>query len=94
MNYHLDPGVLAAAARNQEASNAQWERKRAANAAEESTEHLTELLEAMKLNLSIAERAQANAERSERHSRIVSYSSLALAVASLAAAVIAIFTGS
>lgn len=91
MTHHFDAGVLAAAARHQETSNAQYERRRAANASEENTEQLAALVEAMKMNLSIAEQAQGNAQRAERHSRIISYASLALAVASLAAAIVAIF---
>lgn len=92
-NYLPDPAVLAAAARNAVTDRAHYERQRAADAAEETTDRLTDLLDAMTKTLAIAEQARADAERSERHSRIMSWSSVALAVASLTAAVVAIFIG-
>lgn len=55
---------------------------------------LDELVEAMNTSLQIAENAREDAQRSERHSRIISWSSVGIAVASLAVAIVAVFVQS
>lgn len=85
-----DPEVLRRSAEASRESAAQRERQRAADAAEETSETTAGLLEAMRASLTIAEQTREDAQRSERHSRIISWSSLAIAVASLAAAIAAI----
>jgi hypothetical protein len=47
----------------------------------------------MDKSLDVSEQTRDLANRSERHSRIIAYASLGLSIASLAAAVIAIFVG-
>lgn len=59
--------------------------------ARDNQQALSKLVEAMNKSLQIAEDAREDARRSERHSRIISWSSVGIAVASLAVAVVAIF---
>lgn len=54
-------------------------------------ELLTHLEDAMRASLAIAEETRQDAARSERHSRIIAWSSISVAIASLAVAVAAIF---
>lgn len=54
-------------------------------------ELLTHLEDAMRASLAIAEQTRQDAARSERHSRIIAWCSMAVAIASLAAAIAAIF---
>ncbi|RWZ52944.1 hypothetical protein ELQ90_03135 [Labedella phragmitis] len=88
--YPVDPAVLRASAESQRHSEQVAHARRAATAAEESAERLSSLLTAMEQNLAIAKSAQEAAEKSERHSRIISWSSLAIGLASLGAAIVAI----
>ncbi|TFC20068.1 hypothetical protein E3O19_01470 [Cryobacterium algoritolerans] len=60
-------------------------------AAGDQLELLQHLEDALRAGLEIAEQTRADAARSERHSRIIAWCSFSLAVASLAAAVVAIF---
>lgn len=64
--------------------------RRTAAAAEATSERLEQLVEAMQTQLELVRQSQADAERSERFTRIMAWSSLAVAIASLAAAVVAI----
>lgn len=61
-----------------------------ARATEATQEHIEQLVAAMETQLELARASQATAERSERFARRMSWGSLAVAVASLAAAVVAI----
>lgn len=60
-------------------------------AAHSSNQSLTQIVEAMNQSLAIAESAREDARTAEKHSRIISWSSVGIAVASLAVAVVAIF---
>ena len=56
-----------------------------------SSQSLAELVGAMSQSLALAETAREDARLAEKHSRIISWSSVGIAVASLAVAVVAIF---
>lgn len=56
-------------------------------------ERIADLLQAMREQLRVASQAQADAERAERFTRTTALISLAVAVASLGAAVAAIIVG-